>query len=170
MEIPNTERVSRKVVAEVLGISARHVGNLLHDGVLVQPIKGKFDVIDCVHRYAKYLQQGGSASGELLTARQQTERERARKLKLENDLHEGELIPAAAVYQLITSAMSIVAQHLDALGGRVAGQLATMDQPGPIRALLFKEARAIRAAAADALLEYSAANYGGTRDERQTAS
>ena len=165
MNIPNTERVSSQVVAAVLGISGRHVTNLLRAGVLVQQVaKGKYDLVDSVHRYAKYIQQGGSASGELASARQQTEAGAARKLKLENDLREGELIPAADVYQLVTSAMSIVAQGLDSLGGRVAGRLATMSDSGLIRQLIFQECRAIRASAADALLEYSEVTHGGKSD------
>ena len=160
MNIPNTERVSRQVVAAMLGISSRHVSNLLRAGVLVQVAKGKYDLVDSVHRYAKYLQQGGSASGELASARQQTERERARKLKFENDLAEGRLVPAEDVRIALFETMRIIASNEDAIPGRLAQKLVNMTSAASIRQLLLTELRRGRATAADRIEAY-AAKAGG---------
>ncbi len=135
--------------------------------------KGSPVQIDSAKAFSWLLQHIGSkgtAAGTPLTR----ERERlvaaqARRAELDNDLREARLLPAEDVQRMLSAAMVIISQHLDALGGRVAGQLAPMDQPGPIRALLFQECRAIRASAADALLKYDEATYRGKRDGKHAS-
>ncbi len=153
MNIPNTERVSRKVVAQALGISERHVTRLTREKVFRQPVKGKYDLFDCSRRYVKHVAQGG-ATTELVSHRQDFERERARRLRMENDVREGTLLPNDIVERAFTQSMALVVQHLRAVPGRCAQELANMDNPGVIRHRLLEEINHARRAGVAALADY----------------
>lgn len=159
VNISNTERVPRKVVALALNISERHVTRLTREKVFVQPARGRYDLFQCIQAYGDHIARGG-VSTELVTARQKFEQERYRRLRIENDRAEGSLLPTEAVQRMVMEAMQIVASQLDGLGGRLAGKLAGMSSPGPIRQLIFSECRRIRASAADRLVEYARLHHG----------
>jgi len=84
------------------------------------------------------------ASLLLADIRKQIETERHRKLKLENDRKDGDLIPVED-FQAVTDTMtSVFVQGMESLPGRLATVLAGETEPAVVRKVLMDEIRRVR--------------------------
>lgn len=77
--------------------------------------------------------------------------EQADKVALENAAKRGELVYVDHVEYVLSSLAASLAAQLDALPGRMAGELAGINEPGVIRARLLEATRSIRSAVAQAV-------------------
>ena len=94
--------VSTKALAGVLDVSIRRVSQLESEGVFRKVGHGRYRLGETVRAYLAFRLENGSRA--LLAAsdsRSAFEAERARKLKLENDAKERQLIPAEAVMDAV---------------------------------------------------------------------
>ncbi len=73
------------VIAEFLGLTVRRVQQLVAEGMLPRPARGKYNFIHCGQAYIAYLKKLAEGRNKEVDA------ERARKVKLEADLAEIEL-------------------------------------------------------------------------------
>jgi phage terminase Nu1 subunit (DNA packaging protein) len=85
--------------------------------------------------------------------RQRLASEQANKLALENARRRGELIYADQVAECLSRLAADLAARHDALPGRLAGELAGLNDAATIRGRLLEELRAVRRAFADATAE-----------------
>ena len=148
--------VSKVKFAEIIGYSPRQITKWLQDGM---PAEGtgkrgsplRIDTAAAVRWLLARAEKKAGAAQTLTAERQRLIAAQAARAEIETQQLRGELCKRADVMLAFTEAMQLVASQLDALGGRVVHQVAGMNQPGPIRELLFNECRRIRASAADAL-------------------
>lgn len=70
--------------------------------------------------------------------------EQADKVAMENEARRGRLIDAGLVEECFMGLRAHLAQALDAIGGRLANELAGIDDPGVIRTKILEETREIR--------------------------
>jgi hypothetical protein len=168
MQIDDINKAPRKAVIEVLGISEGWFHKLRRAGVL-EPVDGKttFSLPACVRSYLKFHQDGegtdmASEKLKLVVAQRKQIEQRTRA-------EERELVPVQEAQAAFSAVIAMVAAQLDGLPGRMAGELAGLDDPAAIRETLFVETRRIRDAAAHRLESFNTDQAGGGPDETATA-
>jgi hypothetical protein len=148
--------VSGKVAAEVLGLSVRHFGRLVREGVLPRASKRRFSVAAVVQAFVAYVSAGREGSGDLAEERRLLTIAQRRQIELSMQTRREQLVELDAAGRVFDAAMVIVGGQLDGLGGRMAAELAAVSDPAVIRARVFDECRRIRNVAADELEAFAA--------------
>lgn len=96
--------------------------------------------------------------------RERLARAQAEKHELENARKRGELIYADQVAEVLSTLAADVAARMDAISGRLAGELAGLSDPAVIRGRLRDEHRSVRGAFADAVAKLADA-LGSSEDD-----
>jgi phage terminase Nu1 subunit (DNA packaging protein) len=167
MRIDNTEAISRKALCDVLGITSNSFQKLKDAGVFNALDRGVYDLKAAVAAWLKY-HVDGAAPGDLTEARRLLTIAQRKQVELNTRRAERELVPLADAEQAFQAAMVMIAAQLDGLPGRVAGELAGIDDPAAVRAYLFDETRRIRDAAATTLEDWATGAGGGSGPETAT--
>lgn len=144
------------IVAKVLNLSERRVQQLVSEGVLPKPVKGKYDLIACVQAYIKYLQERAFGNG---AAPQDTHFERARllraqadKTELEVDTLRGNLIPIEQVESDWLTMVTSCRARLLAIPSKTALHIVALQEPEEIE-------RFLKRSMYEALTELAAKEY-----------
>lgn len=175
----------RATLADFLGKSPRHVGELL-DGPLKGAVIGgggrgsplQIDSARAIellitHKVSQQFgddadpdgegapRSGSKAAEELRLARAKADEKEIHVARLR-----GESVPLSALRQVIMTIASEYVRQLDGLAARNASDFADCDDAAVIRDKLLDEARRIRAATADQLLAWSdqSHSFGGEAD------
>jgi phage terminase Nu1 subunit (DNA packaging protein) len=96
-------------------------------------------------------------------------KEQADKFAIENAVKRGELVFVSQVSEVMATLAADLSSRHDAVPGRVASELAGINEPAVIRERLLDELRSVRAAFADAIAKLAdalgtAADTGGDRE------
>lgn len=163
MHIKDTANVRRCDVIDLLGISEAQFQRLKKAGVFSANPGHAYDLKSVIKAWAQYHADGHSPGN---TAEEKRKLTIAQRQRIELDMRQrrGELVPLADAQAAFTQAMVLVAGQLDALPGRVAGELAGLSDPALVRASLFDETRRIRDAAAHVLEDFATDSAGGGGD------
>lgn len=137
--------------ARVLGLSRRQFDRLVRAGVLTAHAPRQFDLATVVQAYTQYVEQGREGASTIAEAKLRSERERGRKLAIENELKVGRLVFADQVGEVLSELSANLVQVLEAVPGRHADEMAGLDRP-EARARLLTITRAIRASFADGIV------------------
>jgi len=87
-----------KVAAEVFGCTPQHLGNLKRKGEINQTGRGKYDL----RELAAYMLQANTADmSDLQKAKLDSEQQKARRQKLQNDESAGDLIRSSEVAEFL---------------------------------------------------------------------
>ena len=159
MLIQDTERATRKALIHLLGISEAHFHKLKAAGVFQSLDRGVYDLKAAIAAWAKYHSDGRSGSDMAEEKRRLIIAQR-KQIELRTRVEERELVPLAEAQTTFNAAMILVGSQLDGLPGRVAGEVAGLEDPAAVRALLFDETRRIRDAAAAKLADWAAGHNG----------
>ena len=100
----------------------------------------------------------GKATAELGSERRRLVSAQARRAEMEVAKAEGEMLLADDVQIVLNEAMTIIANGMESLGGRLASELANDNDPASIRQKILRETRQIRSDAADKLVRLVAIN------------
>jgi len=150
-QVRTDQIVGTKYIAEVLGISTRRVEQLVKKG-LPKHARGKFFLPAVVQWYVKNrLEQISGDSDDIKDARRKLYDSQRERCDLETGRLRRELIDGSEVSIAMNEIGVIVSTMLDALGGRLAQDLAGINKPAEIQSRLFSETRAIRSDIADKL-------------------
>lgn len=163
--------VSTAQLAHLLALTDRQVRNLAAAGVLRRAGVGRkqFDAFDCVPRYLRHSRQGGGSSADIAEARLRLIEAQRREIEQRTRRADKQLIEIDLVASGFAAAMVTVGSQLDGLAGRMAGELAGINDPAVMKARLFDECRRIRNAAADQL-EALASDQAGREGAESTAT
>lgn len=118
--------------------------------------RGRFDLEAVLPWYMRRLREKAQEkqTPEMVKARVKLLREQARRLHLENQSREAELVDAATVLDLLSAILDLVAAELDRLASkRLARRLAKESDPTALAASLFRECRTTRDKVAAAMTE-----------------
>ena len=89
---------SAKVTAEIFGCTPQHLGNLKRKGEIKQTGRGKYDL----REVATYMLQANTADmSDLQKAKLDSEQQKARRQKLQNDEAAGDLIRSSEVAEFL---------------------------------------------------------------------
>lgn len=157
--------VRASVAATVLGISRRQFDRLVGSGVLPSSAPKQYRLEEVVPAYISYASNGRSGTGDLAAARLRLIEAQSRQVEIANRKREGELHEHGDVHQLLARLGVTFAGQLEALPGRVAGQLAGINDPAQIREVLLRECRQIRSAAADEIEAFTSDLNGRENSE-----
>ena len=139
-------RLTLTEVAEATGKPLQTVHDWTKEG-LPSVKQGRFRIVTAA-ALVRYLAAREYQPG---SQRERLAKEQADKHALENAAKRGELVYVDHVEYVLSSLAASLAAQLDALPGRMAGELAGINEPGVIRARLLEATRSIRAAVADAV-------------------
>lgn len=153
--------VSVNDIAKFCRISPRRVQQLVKEGMPSEG-RGQYNLAACAQWYIGYLQDklketgSGSSTTELKERRSRYLEIQATSAELDLRKKIGTLIDSEHAHFVMQEAMVIIATQMDGLGGRMASELAVINDPAEIRNRLLNETRRIRAAAADRLSSMAA--------------
>jgi phage terminase Nu1 subunit (DNA packaging protein) len=147
------------VLARLFNLTERRIQQLAKDGVIVRGERGKYDFIASVRGYIGYLQERSigrgdgeyDESGDIKEERKRLIHAQAEKTESENYKLRGELIPIQLVEECLNEVAVLYGSGVDALPGRLANELAGVNDPAEIKSILFAECRRIRQATAASL-------------------
>ena len=148
--------IGTQQVADLLGLSRERITQLVKKGMPKQA-RGKFDAAECVQWYIRFRLEGVEkpASTDVNEARKKLYDAQVVKTELETSRIKRETIPADE-HMIDMSQLGVMfSSGLDAIGGRLASQLAGMTDPAEISEHLTTETNAIRESVADAITAYS---------------
>lgn len=163
---------------EVLGVSPSYVSRLIKQGL---PFtgggkNGAKKIID-THIAIPWLINHSKGGGGKKAAPENEDMDEAKlrlavaqadKAGVEAEIAKANVMPVSDAETVILSVVGICAQQMDALGGRMAIELAGINDPAEIRARLMDETRAIRRAM-QAQFEYHKAVASGSAEDDATA-
>lgn len=135
--------VSNATLASLLGVSERRIRQMLAAGLAVPAGRGRLALGPTIRRVIDDA-RASSATPDLLSARAELVRAKARQVELANDKADGSLVDLREVRALFQQLAGIVAGGLASLPARVAGRDLAL------RRRLEREADAIREAMAQA--------------------
>lgn len=131
-------RVSTQDLASILGLTPETIRLRKNDGTLRDLGQGKYDLAVSVQAYIDYVVRGRAAES-VASAKSITERERARKLKLENDRAVKDLLETEEVRSVFAETLVRLRQHVGAIGARLSGKLAGTSDETEIRQAVNEE-------------------------------
>jgi hypothetical protein len=141
-ELPDFPPLSNRQFAALVGCDSKTVTNLRRKG-MPSP---KEAFADAVRWYCVHIDSGRVVDPD---ARRRIETARAELLELEVERTKGEVVPLADMKVIAAEMASLYARSLDALGPRLAGELAGITDSSLIRDRLRRETHAIRRLVAD---------------------
>lgn len=164
MRIDDSARCPRKAMLELFGLASSQFHQLARLGVFKQTEKGVYDLRGSIKGYVDYHRDGetGSTVAEerrLLIIAQRKQIEQRTKVEA------GEQVALDDARRAFEAAMVMVATQLDAIPGRMAGELAGVTDPAEIRATLLHEVRRVREAASAELQDWAADHERGAPAE-----
>lgn len=150
-------------IAKLFNLTERRVQQLAKEGVIPKGERGKYDLIGAVRGYVKYLQERalGRSDGayndeaDIKLERKRLIKAQADKTESENQKLRGELVPFELVEDVLNEVAVLYGTGVDALPGRLANELAGINDPAEVKSRLFDECRRIRIATADLLRRFA---------------
>lgn len=128
-----TSNVSTTYLAQVLGVTTDAVTKLHSAGIIKQngKARGKYDLFDAVNAYLDHLRnsRGSDVAIRLTLAR-------AKKLELENDRVESEVVKTADIVEVFRTASMLWKSIADGLPKRIASRIAKIENPDEIRMIV----------------------------------
>ena len=166
MQIPDATRASRKACIFLLGISDAYFAKLKSDGVFQSLERGVYHLPTVVRDWVTFKISGTSPESESLA----DEKRRlvvAQRMQIEQRLQieNAQQLPRADVIAAFSQAMHLISSQLDGLAGRVSAEVAGIDDPAEVRALLFSETRRIRDGAAAQLQDFISSQTGSRNSQ-----
>lgn len=156
--IPDPARVPGTVMMALLGVSHSTFHQLQVSGVIIPVEKSKFNLRDTVQRYIAHRVEGPQGR-QKKKAKDLIEDEKLRKLRIDNDLREGLTVIRADAEAVFNSAAAVIGTGLEALPGRLAGQVLNLKDPAVAREKVQKECRKLRQEFSDKLGNLSSIQY-----------
>ncbi len=168
MQIEDIHQAPRKAVITLLGIQESWFHKLKRAGV-IQPVDGRhaYNLPECVRAYIRFHQDGQGT--DMATEKLKLVVAQRKQIEMRTRAEERELVPVQEAAAAFSAVIAMVAAQLDGLPGRMAGELAGLDDPAAVREALFIETRRIRDAAAHRLESFNTDQAGGGSDETAAA-
>lgn len=150
-------------IAKLFNLTERRVQQLAKDGIIPKDERGKYDLVGAVRGYIKYLQERALGRGDgayndgvdIKLERKRLISAQANKTESENLKLRGELVSFELVKDVLNEAAVCYGRGVDALPGRLANELAGINDPAEVKSRLFDECRRIRIATAELLCRFA---------------
>lgn len=132
-------------LAAIFGCSKANVMALSREHAMPRRSHGRYPLVECFTWYLEWLRTRSSRdSAEVAESRLRLYDVQRQRGELDLAQRRGELLDAELVASVIQAILAAIATQMDGLGPRMAGALATIDDPASIQRKLFDECRNIR--------------------------
>lgn len=130
-----------QVISRLLNVTERRVRQLAKEGHIPAPVgRNRWELVPTVQGYCRYMQQLAAGRGETAGAHAaEVQRQRAEKLKRENLIAEGQLIPKQDLVSSATEVFSHVRARLLAIPTKAAPSLMLLETPAEMKDYLTDE-------------------------------
>jgi len=153
----------------LLGLTSRRVSQLAHDGIIENKGRNKYRLTDCVQSYVEYIRSLGIDRADDDEERRKAEvrlkRARARYQELETAELEGKMHRSEDVEAITTDLIYSWRGALLALPGRLAVDVACIDNPAEVEEVIRREIYSMMNYLAQ--YEYDPERYAGRIKERR---
>ena len=143
---------SGKIIADMLGITARHLRRLAAEGVVPEATRGRYPLFRCVLGYVTYLRNNQTNDEHRKKEHTRLNTARANMYELELQKKRGDLYDRQLVDEVLFRTCTIFNSMLDGAASRIAGQLGG---GATLRNKLVDEHRNIRKQLAAGLRKFS---------------
>lgn len=143
---------SAKIIADMLGITDRHLRRLAAEGVVPESVRGRYPLAGCVLGYVTYLKRIQSADDHRKKEHTRLNTARANIYELDLNKKRGNLYDRELVDNVLFKTCTIFNAMLDGAASRIAGQLGG---GATLRNKLVEEHRNIRKQLAAGLRKFS---------------
>lgn len=167
MLIQDTERAPRAALLHLLGLSESNFHKLKAAGVFTPSERNSYHLPTALAAWLKY-HLDGAAPGDLTEAKRLLAIAQRQRIEQDIRARQRELVETEQVQAAFNHVLVMIAAQLDGLPGRLAGELAGIDDPAEIREVLFTETRRIRDAAAHRLESFATDQAGSEPAETAT--
>lgn len=150
-------------IAKLFNLTERRVQQLAKENIIPKTERGKYDLINSVRSYVKYLQDRAVGRGDgnyndetdIKLERKRLIKAQADKTESETKKLRGELISFDLVEDVLNEIAVLYGSSVDALPGRLANELSGIHDPAEIKSRLFDECRRIRISTAEHLRRFA---------------
>ncbi len=137
-----TETVKGPILAEMLGVSVRHLSNLEKSGVIVKSDRGEYVLRDSVRKFCEYLRGEASPSEGYEKDKARLMKAKADRAEIEAAQKAGKLVLTDRIGAVVSSAIGIAVSKLVQVGDKVAPLCILEKTPGPAAELINNAIRA----------------------------
>lgn len=144
-QITNETAITPAELAAVLGITSRRIHQLVEDGIIMRSARGRFNLADCVQKYAAF-KSSTAADGEALrlnfaqhSAETQLKMSRAAISKPQADEMKSIMFRAEDVAAITEDLIYEIRDALVALPGRLAADVAAANTAAEASEVIRKE-------------------------------
>lgn len=141
-----------KAIAEMLGITDRHLRRLASEGVVPKATRGRYPLKGCVRGYIEHLQKVQASAEKRTQEHTRLNAVRADTYELDLQKKRGELYDRETVDEALFQVMTLFIAMLDGSASRISGKLGG---GATLRNKLVDEFRNIREQLATGLREFS---------------
>lgn len=147
MDVKKNQYIRANLLAELLGISDRHLRRLASENVIKKNGQGKYYFMENVHAYIEYIANLNDAPQDLKEKKLEVEIKKGQKdidlkvLKIKeitNELH-----PAKVIEQVMTNMLANVKGRLMSMPNKIAPMVLGIENIGEIQEMIDTELRAI---------------------------
>src|SRR6185295_17949975 len=110
--------VSGPQLAQLTGLTVRHLGRLAAAGVIRKAQRGRYALTEVIPALLAYYQNGTEGSGDLADERLKLTVAQRKEIEQRTAIRARELIPVDEVRTAFDTSMTLVGAQLDGLGGR----------------------------------------------------
>ena len=137
-------------LAKLFNLTPRRVWQLAREGIIPRGARGRYDLVACVQAYVRHLQNASRGRAPADTAKDLAA-ERLKKIKGENALRDGTMIPQDVVADGAGEVIAVLAGRLRALESRLDAELDGVTNRLERRRTIRREIRAAQDEAAAGL-------------------
>jgi hypothetical protein len=124
-------------ISNMLNLSARRIQQLAKEGHIPQGRRGRYELVPTVQGYTRYLQRLAADRSNTASAHAaEVLKQRAEKLKRENELAAGEFIPRGDVAVGIQAAVDHITERMLAIPPKAAPEALAAESVGDVKVIL----------------------------------
>lgn len=148
--------VDRGTLAELFGLTAGRISQLVREGVLSKVSRGQYDSAACLQDYINFKLEGGqSGTRDVTEARTRLYEAQTHKTELETERTRRETIPADEHLADMLAFQRIANKALSTLDQTLPGDIAGLADPAAIAAQVRQATHRIREGVADSIEAYA---------------
>lgn len=114
------ETIKGPILAEMLGISPRHLGNLEKVGAVVKSERGEWLLRESVRKFCEHLRNKGEPDGDYEADKARLMKAKADRAEIETAQRAGKLVMTDRIGKVVADAIGIAVSKLMQVGDKVA--------------------------------------------------
>ena len=115
-----SEKTKGPILADMLGVSVRHLGNLEKAGVVIKTDRGEYEMRQSVRNFCDYLRKNAENPGDYEADKGRLMKAKADRAEIETAQRAGKLVLTDRIGKVVADAIGIAVSKLGQVGDKVA--------------------------------------------------